>query len=76
MSRKTEETVQEISNKIKYFYDERVVAMYSTNLNAKVAIKQYRRVLIEIVMLEYRKWHFRASRFKNFLGGGHAPRPH
>ena len=31
-------------------------------------------------MLEHQKWHFRASRFKNFLremggGGGHVPRP-
>ena len=31
--------------------------------------------LTEIVVLENQKWHFRASRFENFLGGrGHAPR--
>ena len=31
--------LQEISNKIKYFYAERVVAVYSTKLNAKIANK-------------------------------------
>ena len=38
----------------------------------------YRRFLTEIVVLEHQKRHFRASRFKIFLGergGGHAPRP-
>ena len=27
----------------------------------------YRSFLTEIVVLEHQKWHFRASRFKNFL---------
>ena len=46
----------------------------------------YRRFLTEIVVSEHQKRHFRASRFKIFLGerererergggGGHAPRP-
>ena len=38
----------------------------------------YRRFLTEIVVLEHQKRHFRASRFKIFLGergGGHASRP-
>ena len=42
----------------------------------------YQRFLTEIVVLEHQKWHFRASRFKVFLGergGGGAgmpPDPH
>ena len=40
----------------------------------------YQRFLTEIFVLEHQKWHFRASRFKVFLGergggGWHAPRP-
>ena len=30
----------------------------------------YRRFLTDIVVLEHQKRHFRASRFKTFLGGG------
>ena len=44
--------------KIKYFYAE------SIELKSN-----YWRFLTEIVVLEYQKWYFRASRFKNFLGG-------
>ena len=29
-----------------------------------------RRLLTEIIVLEHQKWHFRASRFKTFLGKG------
>ena len=29
----------------------------------------YQRIVTETVMLEHQKWHFRAPRFKNFLGG-------
>ena len=35
----------------------------------------YRRFLTEIVVLEHKKWHFRASRFKIFLGGMHPDPP-
>ena len=41
---------------------------------AKVAI-ELPKILTELAVLEHKKWHFRASRFENFLGleGGMAP---
>ena len=32
-------------------------------------LKKLQEILPEIVVLEHLKWHFRASRFKNFLEG-------
>ena len=53
-------------------------AEYLTLMSRKTeeTARNYRRCLTEVVVLEHQKWHFRASRFKNFLGGGMpAPRP-
>ena len=46
-------------------------AEYLTLMSRKTeeTARNCRRFLTEIVMSEHQKWHFRASRFKNFLGG-------
>ena len=58
-----------------------ITIYYSFKVRCRQKLRSnYRRFLTTIVVLEHQKRHFRASRFKIFLGergggGRHAPRP-
>ena len=79
-------TVERLSNtelkRVKQQIFEFIITMYDS-FKARCRQKlrsNYRRFLTEIVVLEHQKWHFRASRFRIFLGerGGDSmpPDPH